>query len=82
MAKLDIRAFALACGIIWGLCVFLLGIFSMSFNWGTKLVDAFSSLYIGYRSTILGSLIGCLWGLADGAIGGLLIAWVYNKFIK
>lgn len=25
-------------------------------------------------------IIGTLWGLADGAIGGAVFAWLYNQF--
>jgi len=82
MAELDIRAFAISLGILWGCAVFLLGILSRFFDWGTKLVETFASLYIGYKPTILGSLIGAVWGFADGAIGGILIAWLYNFFAK
>jgi hypothetical protein len=29
----------------------------------------------------LGSVIGLVWGLVDGMIGGALIAWVYNRIV-
>jgi len=82
MGKMNVKALGLSLGIIWGLCAFLLGILSMAFNWGTKFVELFSSMYIGYDSTISGSLIGAAWGFVDAGIGGVLIAWLYNKFAK
>jgi hypothetical protein len=27
----------------------------------------------------MGSLIGLIWGIVDGAIGGALLAWLYNR---
>ena len=82
MEKMNVKALGLSLGIIWGLCAFLLGILSMTFNLGTKLVWVLSSMYIGYNSTIRGSLIGAAWGFVDAGIGGVLIAWLYNKFAK
>jgi len=76
MGELDIRAFALACGVLWSSAMFVLGILSMTLNW-----DVFSSVYIGYKPSIKGILIGAVWGFADGIIGGICIAWLYNKFI-
>ena len=82
MAKLDVRAFGLALGIVWGIAVLLLGILAMLFNWGTVCVIALSTMYIGYKSTFLGSLVGGIWGFIDAGIAGVVIAWLYNKFAK
>ena len=35
------------------------------------------SIHIGYRSTMLGSLLGLIYGLCDGFIGGYLLAAIY-----
>lgn len=82
MAKLDVKAFGLAVGIVWGMAMFLLGIMSMALNWGTKLVEVFSSMYIGYKANISGSVIGGAWGFVDAGIAGVIVAWLYNKFAR
>lgn len=82
MAKLDAKAFALAVGILWSAGAFILGIASMMFNWGTSWLDLLSSCYIGYKPTLLGSIIGALWAFIDAGIGALIVAWLYNKFAK
>jgi len=41
-----------------------------------------ASVYLGYTPTVLGSIIGGIWGFVDAGIGGLLLAWLYNKFLK
>jgi len=82
MLKLDPKAFGLSLGIVWSVCAFLLGVLSMCCDWGTGLVNAFSSLYIGYEATLTGSLIGAVWAFFDAAIGGIVIAWLYNKLAK
>ena len=39
-------------------------------------------VYRGYSISPTGSLIGLLWALPDGMIGGAVLAWVYNAFAK
>jgi len=46
------------------------------------LVDAISSLYIGYRPSILGAIIGAMLGFVDGYITGVVIAWLYNRLAE
>ena len=82
MAKLDVKALGLALGIVWGGCTLILGITAMFFDYGTGLVRALSSLYLGYEATLTGSVIGGIWGFFDMGIGGVLIAWLYNKFVR
>lgn len=80
--KLNIKAFALACGIVWGLCMFSIGIIDMFTTWGDTLGNIMSTLYIGYKPTVIGSIIGGIWGFADAGIGGACVAWLYNKLAK
>ncbi len=81
MVKFDVKAFTLTCGITWGLFVLFLGWAAM-LGWGTGFTGALGSLYIGYNATFLGSVIGLVWAFFDGAIGGLIFAFVYNAFAK
>ena len=37
--------------------------------------------YVGYNISPSGSIIGFIWGCADGAIGGLAFGWLYNFII-
>jgi hypothetical protein len=82
MTKLDVRAFGLMFGCIWSAGVLALGIVSMLSNRGARAVKLFSTVYIGYKATLRGSLIGAAWGFVDGSISGIVIAWIYNKFIS
>jgi len=82
MAKLDIKAFGLACGIVWGSAMLFLGLINTFFAWGGGIERAMATVYIGYKSTPLGSIIGGVWGFFDAGIGGLALAWLYNKLAK
>ena len=80
MGKLDVKAFGLACGIVWGAAMFLLGVIDIFSSWGKGWTDLMATLYIGYAPTPIGSVIGALWGFFDAGIGGAAVAWLYNKF--
>jgi len=81
MVKLDVGVFGIAFGCIWGLCILILGLISKVTNKGCHIINLFSKVYVGYGTTLLGSIIGAVWGFIDGAISGMLIAWVYNKLL-
>jgi len=75
-------ALALAVGIILAVYILFTGITAWLFDWGTSLVEVISSLYIGYAASLSGAIIGTVWAFIDGFIAGLLIAWLYNKFLQ
>lgn len=78
--QLHVLSFGLALGVTWGLGMFVFGIINYFFAWGVDVMGTLSSLYIGYEPTVLGSLLGAIWGFVDAFIGGVVIAWLYNKF--
>ncbi len=76
--KLNVKAFAITCALLWGLGLFLV-------TWWIIFLDGPSDqgvfigrIYRGYCITPMGSVIGLAWGLVDGAIGGAIFAWLYN----
>ncbi|NEO87624.1 MAG: hypothetical protein F6J87_25685 [Spirulina sp. SIO3F2] len=80
--KLNIKAFALAFGLIWGVGLFCLTWWLIAFEGVTGDVTFIGRIYQGYTVSPLGSLIGLSWGLVDGFLGGLMFAWVYNKLVE
>jgi hypothetical protein len=81
MEKCSIKALAVAIGVLWAIYVLLLG-WIAAFGWGKEMVTVLSSLYIGYKPTFVGGIIGGIWAFVDGAIAGAIIAWVYNLVAK
>lgn len=79
---LNWKALGLAIGIIWGLCVLLIGWAAAWTGWGDGLVTMLGSLYIGYAPSPVGGLIGGAWAFVDGIIGGALVALLYNRLEK
>ncbi len=79
--RLQPCALGLALGIVWGLSLFIIGLFASAGYW-TDFVNSLGKYYYGYDASILGSMIGGLWGFIDFFIGGMVIAWLYNLFSK
>ena len=50
----------------------------MAFEGQTGEVTIVGKIYRGFSITPLGSLIGLVYALADGFVGGLIFAWLYN----
>jgi hypothetical protein len=81
--KLSLRSLTITAALFWSVA-FLLVAFS-NYLWpsyGKAFLDVMSSVYPGYEvAGTLGSvIIGTLYALVDGAIGGALFAWIYNCF--
>ena len=76
-----IRAFALAFGLLWGAGIFLLTWWMIALDGASGEATFIGRLYRGYSISPVGSIIRLSWGLADGAIGGAVFAWLYNSFV-
>lgn len=83
--KLCMRSLALASGILWGGMFFVVGLMNLlGGHYGAHLLDFAASIYPGYDGPAgFGSvLVVTLYGLIDGAVGGAIFAWLYNRFQK
>jgi hypothetical protein len=76
--KLNIKAFAITCGLIWGVGVFGLTWWIIAFEGSSSEVPFLGRVYRGYNISPTGSIIGLIWALIDGGIGGAIFAWLYN----
>ena len=79
---LNVKAFALACGLLWGIGLFLITWWIIAFDGSTNEPTLIGRIYRGYNISPLGSLIGLAWALPDGAIGGAILAWLYNLIAR
>jgi len=78
--KLDIRATAIAFGLCWGGFLLIITWWIMFLEGPSNTETFIGKFYLGYSLTPIGSFIGFIWGMIDGAIGGAVFAWIYNKF--
>jgi hypothetical protein len=79
--KLNIKALAMAFGLIWAAGILFVEVAHMIWpGYGAAFLQLIGSIYPGYRpGTGVGSVIvGTLYGLVDGGVGGACFAWLYN----
>ena len=79
--KLNVRAFALAIGLVWGLNWFFLTWFMIALDGISYEMTIIGRIYRGFTVSPVGSIAALLWGFLDGYLLGLLIAWIYNQLI-
>ena len=77
--KLDVKAFSMTCALVWGFGLFLLTWWIIAFDGATIDPTFIGKVYRGYTLSPTGSFIGLAWALVDGAIGGAIFAWLYNR---
>jgi len=83
--KFNIKALGLASAILWGLVMLLMGLANLIWgNYGQQFLQTMSSVYPGYHATrsIVEVIVGTLYGVVDGLVGGAAFAWLYNQCAK
>ncbi len=80
--KLNVKAFGITAGLLWGVAIFALTWWVIFFDGASNAPTFIGHLYRGFKFTPLGSLIGLLWALADGYVCGIVFAWLYNKLVS
>jgi ABC-type phosphate transport system permease subunit len=80
--KLDVKAFALASGIVSGIVSLIMFLFAVITGQGLQYFEILAPFHPGYTPIILGAVIGTIWMLIYGLIIGVLFAITYNYFVK
>lgn len=76
--KINVKAFALTCGIIWGFGLFALTWWIIAFDGSTHSATFLGQVYRGYNVSPVGSLVGLIYGFFDALAAGAVTAWLYN----
>lgn len=79
--RLDPKALALAGALLTGGALLFFGLLNLAFpGYAGSLLELAASIYPGYAGPGgFGAVVtGTLYGLVDGAVGGWLLAWLYN----
>ena len=79
--KFNVKAFALACGLLWGFSLLFITWWVIIFEGATGDLMCIGHVYRGFDISPLGSVIGLLYGFVDGLIGGAIFAWLYNRIV-
>jgi len=83
--KLSVKGITFSSAITWGLAVLLVGVINLqSPSYGQAFLQLISSVYPGYHpvATVGNVIVGTLYAIVDGAIGGAVFAWLYNAAAK
>jgi hypothetical protein len=78
--RLDGKAFALTCGVFWGVTILFATAWLLLFGFQGHLMQQLDHFYFGYSVSWGGAVIGGIWGFFDGCICGFVFAWLYNRF--
>jgi len=78
--KVSPKALAITSALIWGGCVFVVAVLHRIWpSYGVDFLNLIASIYPGYHvGGLREAMVGTLYALLDGAVGGALVAWVYN----
>jgi len=79
MMRIHTKALALSSGIVFGIIVCLKTLAGLYFGYGMECLTIFESIYPGYSISVVGSIIGLVYGFLNGAIVVGLISWLYNR---
>jgi hypothetical protein len=83
--RLSAKALAVSFGILWGGCLFLVGLINLADPlFGADFLRGMASVYPGFYGlrTFWDVLLGTFYGLIDGAVGGWIFGWLYNYFAR
>lgn len=81
--RLSVKGLASASGITWGVCLFVVGLIHLAAPaYGEEFLRTMSSVYPGFHiaHNFANVIVGAVYGLVDGFIGGAIFAWLYNFF--
>jgi hypothetical protein len=78
--KLNTKALAITCGLLWGGCVCLVAVLNRIWpSYGADFLAMVSSIYPGFHvGGLRNAGVGTLYALLDGGVAGALFAWLYN----
>ncbi len=79
--RLNTAAMAVAFGILWSACVLIVGVANLIWpSYGQAFLQICASIYPGYHPGVgIGSvIIGTIYALVDGTVGGAIFGWLYN----
>jgi len=81
--RLCVRTTALTFGILWALAFFSVALAQQIWpTYGVAFLEVMDGLYPGYAPGGFGSVItGTLYAVVDGAVCGVVLAWLYNRLL-
>lgn len=79
--KLNVKAFALTSGIIFGVGFMLATWWLLARNAPGEVISKYATFFIGYTYSFIGGFIGLIWAFIYGLVLGGAFSWIYNKLV-
>jgi hypothetical protein len=79
--RLSIKALMITCGLLWGGAILCVGLAHLAIPpYAGSFLEGISSIYPGYHGgrSLSDVLLGTVYALIDGGLGGLIFGWLYN----
>ncbi|MGE5220204.1 MAG: hypothetical protein ACM3SP_24645 [Chloroflexota bacterium] len=83
--KVSVKGITFSAAMTWGLVVLFVGVINLaSPSYGLAFLELVSSIYPGYHpvATVGNVIVGTLYAIVDGAVGGAIFACLYNAAAK
>ena len=79
--KLNPKALAITLAVLWGGSVFLVAALNRFWpGYGDAFLNLTASIYPGFHpGGMRAGIVGTLYAALDGAVAGVLLAWLYNR---
>jgi hypothetical protein len=80
--RLDVKALAIVGAVLWGGCFCLISVGNLFWpSYGVAVLEIGASIYPGYAGPdgLDSVIVVTLYAVLDGAVGGAVAAWVYNR---
>jgi len=81
MAKLCVKAFGFACGIVAAALTLIVGTLNILFYLESGLNKTMAMIYPDCKPTLFNVVLNSVWGFIFAALIGGAIAWFYNRII-
>lgn len=82
MAKLYVKGFGFACGIVAAALTLIVGTLKILFYLECGLNKTMSMIYLDYQPTLFSVILNSLWGFIFASLIGSAIAWLYNRIVE
>jgi hypothetical protein len=83
--RLSVQGLAWSGALLWGGCLLVLSLANLAVPaYGGAFLQGVGSVYPGFyhARSFADVLVGTMYGVVDGALGGALLAWLYNSVTR
>jgi len=82
MAKLDVKAFGIALGLVAAAAMLILGTINVLFFWVESYRKVVNIIYLGNQPTLIGVIFGSMWAFVYAFLLGAGFASLYNHIVE